>query len=59
MPINADQCLYPDENIQSAACEMEGVISPLVGPPASMIGAMQAMEAANILPGQGTQSRER
>lgn len=43
------QCLYPDENIESATCEMEGVISPLVG----VIGAMQAMEAVNILLGHG------
>lgn len=39
------QCLYPDENIESATCEMEGVISPLVG----VVGAMQAMEAVNLL----------
>ncbi len=43
------RCLYPDENIESATCAMEGVISPLVG----IIGAMQAMEAVNILLGHG------
>ena len=43
------QCLYPDENIESATCEGEGVISPLVG----VVGAMQAMEAVNILLGHG------
>ena len=43
------QCLYPDENIESATCEMEGVISPLVG----VVGAMQAMETVNILLGHG------
>ncbi len=43
------QCLYADENIDSAACEMEGVISPLVG----VIGAMQAMEAINVLLDRG------
>ena len=41
------QCLYPDENIESATCEMEGVVAPLVG----VLGAMQAMEAVNILLG--------
>ena len=43
------QCMYPDRNIESATCAMEGVISPLVG----VIGTMQAMEAVNILLGQG------
>lgn len=43
------QCLYPDHNIESATCENEGVISPLVG----VVGAMQAMEAVNILLGHG------
>ena len=43
------QCLYPDENIESATCEMEGIISPLVG----VVGTMQAMEAVNILLGHG------
>lgn len=43
------QCLYPDENIDNATCEMEGVISPLVG----VIGAMQALEAVNIILGRG------
>ena len=39
------QCLYPDRNIESATCEYEGVVAPLVG----VIGTMQAMEAMNIL----------
>ena len=43
------QCLYPDENVEAATCEGEGVIAPLVG----IIGAMQAMEAVNILLGKG------
>ncbi len=43
------QCLYSDKNIESATCEMEGVVSPLVG----VIGTMQAMEAMNILLGEG------
>lgn len=43
------QCLYPEQDITSATCEMEGVISPLVG----IVGAMQAMEAVNILLGHG------
>ncbi|MGI9311598.1 MAG: HesA/MoeB/ThiF family protein [bacterium] len=43
------QCLYPDEHIQAATCEAEGVIAPLVG----VLGAMQAMEAVNILLGDG------
>ncbi len=41
------QCLYPDRNIESATCEMEGVVAPLVG----VIGSMQAMEAINVLLG--------
>ncbi len=43
------QCLYPDKNIESATCAMEGVIAPLVG----VIGTMQAMEAVNLLLGDG------
>ncbi len=43
------QCLYPDPTIQSATCEREGVIAPLVG----IIGSMQAMEAVNLLLGNG------
>ena len=43
------QCLYPNKNIESATCAMEGVVAPLVG----VIGAMQAMEAVNILLGDG------
>jgi len=43
------RCLYADHNIDSATCEMEGVISPLVG----VIGAMQALEGVNILLGHG------
>lgn len=41
------QCLYPDRSIESATCEMEGVVAPLVG----VIGTMQAMEAMNIILG--------
>ncbi len=41
------QCLYPDRGMQSATCEGEGVVAPLVG----IIGAMQSMEAMNILLG--------
>lgn len=41
------QCLYPDRSIESATCEMEGVVAPLVG----VIGSMQAMEAMNTLLG--------
>ena len=43
------QCLYPNQNMESATCEMEGVVAPLVG----VIGTMQAMEAVNILIGDG------
>jgi len=43
------RCLYADENIDAATCEMEGVIAPLVG----VIGAMQALESVNILLGDG------
>ena len=43
------RCLYPDESIESATCALEGVISPLVG----VVGAMQAMEAVNLLLGHG------
>ena len=41
------QCLYPDKSIESATCEMEGVVAPLVG----VIGTMQAMESINLLIG--------
>lgn len=41
------QCLYADRSVESATCEMEGVVAPLVG----MIGSMQAMEAMNMLLG--------
>ena len=41
------RCLYPEENITADTCENEGVIAPLVG----VIGAMQAMEAINLLRG--------
>ena len=41
------QCLYPDRSIDSATCEMEGVVAPLVG----IIGSMQAMESINVLLG--------
>ena len=43
------QCLYPNRDIESATCAMEGVISPLVG----VIGTMQALESVNILLGKG------
>ena len=43
------QCLYPNTEIESATCAMEGVIAPLVG----VIGTMQAMESVNILLGNG------
>ena len=43
------RCLYPDTGIESATCAMEGVIAPVTG----VIGTMQAMEAVNILLGQG------
>ena len=39
------QCLYPNRDLESATCAMEGVVAPLVG----VIGTMQAMEAVNIL----------
>jgi len=39
------RCLYPDDSVDAATCAMEGVIAPLVG----VIGAMQALEAVNIL----------
>ena len=42
------QCLYPDRSLESATCEMEGVVAPLVG----VIGTMQAMEAMNVLLGE-------
>jgi molybdopterin/thiamine biosynthesis adenylyltransferase len=41
------QCLYPNRDLESATCAMEGVVAPLVG----VIGTMQAMEAVNILLG--------
>ena len=41
------QCLYPNTDIESATCAMEGVVAPVVG----VIGTMQAMEAVNILIG--------
>ncbi len=43
------QCLYPDTEVESTTCAMEGVIAPLVG----VIGTVQAMEAVNILLGIG------
>lgn len=43
------QCLYPNQDVEAASCAAEGVISPLVG----VIGAMQALEAVNILIGHG------
>ena len=39
------QCLYPNRDLESATCAMEGVVAPLVG----VIGTMQAMESVNIL----------
>lgn len=38
-------CLYPNEGLQDASCEMEGVVAPLVG----VIGTMQAQAAMNLL----------
>ena len=43
------QCLYHDTEVESTTCAMEGVIAPLVG----VIGTVQAMEAVNILLGNG------
>jgi len=43
------QCLYPNRDIESASCAMEGVIAPLVG----VIGTMQALESVNLLLGMG------
>ena len=43
------QCLYPNTQVEAASCAMEGVIAPLVG----VIGTMQALEAVNILTGNG------
>ena len=43
------QCLYPNTDVEAASCAMEGVIAPLVG----VIGTMQALEAINILVGNG------
>jgi len=43
------RCMYPDDSVAAATCEMEGVIAPLVG----VIGAMQALEGVNILLGAG------
>ena len=43
------RCLYPNTGIESATCAMEGVIAPITG----VIGTMQAMEAVNVLLGQG------
>ncbi len=42
------QCLYPQSDLESASCAMEGVIAPLVG----VIGTMQAQEALNVLLGK-------
>lgn len=41
------RCLYADDLSDAATCALEGVIAPLVG----VIGAMQALEAVNILLG--------
>ena len=41
------QCLYPDTELETATCAMEGVIAPIVG----IIGSMQAMEVINCLLG--------
>ena len=43
-------CLYPNENLQDASCEMEGVVAPLVG----VIGTLQAQAAMNMLLGQNS-----
>jgi len=42
------QCLYPQSDLESASCAMEGVIAPLVG----IIGTMQAQETINMLLGK-------
>lgn len=43
------RCLYPNTGIESATCAMEGVVAPITG----VIGTMQAMEAVNVLLGNG------
>lgn len=42
------QCLYSDESVEGATCEMEGVVAPVVG----IIGTMQAQETLNLLLGR-------
>lgn len=43
-------CLYPDESMADASCEMEGVVAPLVG----VIGTLQAQAAMNCLLGSSS-----
>lgn len=43
------QCLYPQELENEETCAMEGVLAPVVG----VIGAMQALQAVNVLTGNG------
>lgn len=43
------QCLYPVGLEREESCAMEGVLAPLVG----VIGSMQALQAVQVLAGQG------
>ena len=43
------RCLYPDESVQDATCEAEGIVAPLVG----IVGSMQALEALRLIVGEG------
>lgn len=43
------QCIYPETLENQETCAMEGVLAPLVG----VIGSMQAMQAVQVLAGNG------
>ena len=49
------QCLYPDTDLESVTCAMEGVIAPIVG----VIGTTQALETLNVLLATGDGLRGR
>ena len=59
VPQNAEspcyQCLYPDMDLESVTCAMEGVIAPIVG----VIGTTQALETLNVLLATGDGLRGR
>lgn len=45
------QCLYPPGLEHEESCALEGILAPLVG----VIGSMQALQAVQVLTGQGVQ----